>query len=145
VALTGGKKVKGRKRHLVVDTQGNVVHIRVHAADISESDGAKIVLSDLVDKHPRVETILTDGGYHARDFADWVKTTLGWIVKMVKHDPKPIGFVVLQWRWIVERTLAWLNRNRRLSKDYEHRTEASESWVQIAAIHIMVKQMHPSI
>lgn len=144
MVLTGEKKVKGRKRHILVDTQGNSVHVRVHAADISESDGAKDLLSDVTGKHPRVDKLLTDGGYNARDFADWVKATLGWTVEMVKHATKPTGFVLLHWRWIVERTFAWLCRNRRLSKDYEHRTEASESWVHLAAIHIMLKQMKPS-
>lgn len=139
----GGKKLKGRKRHLIVDTQGNVVHVRSHAADMSECDGAKRMLSDLVGKHPRIEKALTDAGYHELDFADWVKQTLGWTVEMVKHATKQTGFVVLQWRWIVERTIAWLCRNRRLSKDYEQRTETSESWVQLAAIHIMLKQMCP--
>ncbi|GIV96371.1 MAG: IS5 family transposase [Herpetosiphonaceae bacterium] len=83
----GGKKLKGRKCHLIVETQGYVVHVRSHAADLSECAGAKRMLSDLVDKHPRIEQALTDAGSHELDFAAWVKKPLGWTVEMVKHAP----------------------------------------------------------
>lgn len=154
-----GKHVKGRKRHLLVDTQGLVLKAKVHNADIQDRDGGKLLLVGLQERLPRLELLWTDGGYNG-DFKDWVTRTLGWRVEMIKHPPKPRGvwapadavidwskilpppgFHVLPRRWVVERTFAWLGGYRRLSKDYERVPETSEALIYIAMIRLMLKRL----
>jgi putative transposase len=143
------KKVNGRKRHLVVDTLGMVVAAVVHSAGIQDRDGAKLVLAKLVGRFPRLEKILADGIYNG-GIADWAKQLGGWILELVVRAEEseeagaPKGkkpFKVLKWRWIVERTFAWLGRYRRLSKDYEGTEESSESWIYIAMTHLMLRRL----
>jgi putative transposase len=139
------KKVNGRKRHLVVDTLGMVVAAVVHSAGIQDRDGAKLVLKKLVRRFPRLKKILADGIYNG-DIADWAKRIGGWIFELVVRpagEPKEEKkkFKVLKWRWIVERTFAWLGRYRRLSKDYEGSEESSESWIYVAMTHLMVRRL----
>jgi putative transposase len=145
------KKVNGRKRHLVVDTLGMVVSAVVHSAGIQDRDGAKLVLRKMVGRFPRLKKILADGIYNG-GIAEWAKEVGGWILEVVVHpkaeekaaDPKdPKEFEVLPWRWIVERTFAWLGRYRRLSKDYEGSEESSESWIYIAMTHLMLRRLDP--
>jgi transposase len=139
--------VKGRKRHLLVDTEGFVLRIVVHAADIQDRDGGQLVLAGLATRFPRLQHIWVDAGYRGR-FVEWVGQTLGWSVEVVQHwwtgkrgvwvvegqePPKiPSGFHVLPRRWVVERTFAWLGKFRRLSKDYEALPETSEAWIYTA-------------
>ena len=120
----GGKKVDGRTRHIMVDTCGHLLRVKVHAADMSEAEGAKLLFAGLKSVFPELALLWADGGYGkpAGEFVAWVKKNLEWTVEIVQKLTDQVGFVVLPRRWVVERTLAWLCRCRRLSKDYEHHT-----------------------
>ena len=135
--------MKGRKRHIVVDTMGLLLAVVVHAADIQDRDGAKLVLGKLLGRFPRLRLIWADGAY-AGQLVDWAFALGGWLIEVVKHAKNLHSFEVLPRRWVVERTLGWLGRNRRLSKDYEELTESSEAWVHIAMIHLMLKRLRPA-
>lgn len=135
--------MKGRKRHIVVDTMGLLLAVVVHAADIQDRDGAKLVLRKLLGRFPRLRLIWADGAY-AGQLVDWASALGGWLIEVVKHAKNLHSFEVLPRRWVVERTLGWLGRNRRLSKDYEELTESSEAWVHIAMIHLMLKRLRPA-
>ena len=115
----------------------------VHAANIQDRDGTKLVLAKLLGNFPRLQLIWADAGY-AGQLVDWAQTVGGWLLTVVKRKPNSHHFEVLPRRWVVERTLAWLSRCRRLSKDYEERTESSEAWVRIAMIHLMLKRLQPA-
>lgn len=136
------KKVNGRKRHIIVDTLGLILAVVVHAADIQDRDGARLVLARIKGGFPRLKKILTDGIYNG-GIAEWAKQFGGWILEIVpkpeKTEDEP--FKVMKWRWIVERTFAWLGRNRRLSKDYERQPESSEALIHIAMIHLMLRRL----
>ena len=119
----GGKRICGRKRHLSVDTQGNLLTLRVHQADIADRDGAADVLFDTHDLCPTVTKVFVDQGYTGDDLADWCRLALNI--------------------WIVERTIAWLNRNRRLAKDYERHITNSEAMVYWASIQRMIRVLRP--
>jgi putative transposase len=138
------KKVSGRKRHLVVDTLGMVVSAVVHSAGIQDRDGAKLVLGKMVGRFPRLKKILADGIDNG-GIAGWAQEFGGWILELVvrpkDEDDEEKKFKVLKWRWIVERTFAWLGRYRRLSKDYEGTEESSESWIYIAMTHLMLRRL----
>jgi putative transposase len=140
------KKVSGRKRHLVVDTLGLVVAAVVHSAGIQDRDGAKLVLKKMVGRFPRLKKILADGIYNG-GIAEWAQEVGGWILELVVRPPAKEGekkkFEVLPWRWIVERTFAWLGRYRRLSKDYEGTEGSSESWIYVAMTHLMLRRLDP--
>ena len=169
----GGKKVKGRKRHLLVDTQGLVLEARVHGAQIQDREGIKLLLDIAVrNRLPgRLSHLWMDAGYTGEDKgADWVHKVLGWTAEIVRHpkklapeevmrawvrefnkegipiDPKklvqekgPRPF--LPKRWIVERTLAWLGQNRRMSKDYERLPESSEAFIYAAMSRLMARRL----
>jgi len=134
--------VTGRKRHIVVDTLGMLLAVTVHAADVQDRDGAKLVLAKLGDRFPRLWVIWVDGGY-AGKLLVWALATLGLVLDVVKRPGAAKGFAVLPKRWIVERTFAWLGRSRRLSKDYEALPETSEAWIRIAMIQLMLKRLAP--
>jgi putative transposase len=138
----GGKKIKGRKRHILVDTMGNLMRIVVHSAGIQDRDGADYVFDDIHDEYPKLAKVWADQGYTGGLGADLL-ATYSIILDIVEKSPEQQGFVVLPRRWVVERSLAWLNRYRRLSKDYEHRVEYSESWVYIASISRMLRKLRP--
>src|SRR3982751_1689341 len=138
------KKVNGRKRHLVVDTLGLVVAAVVHSAGLQDRDGAKLVLKKLVGRFPRLKKILADGIYNG-DIAEWAKRVGGWILELVVRSPdepeeEKKKFKVLKWRWIVERTFAWLGRYRRLSKDYEGSEEPGECWLYLGLTHLVLRR-----
>ncbi len=136
-----GKKIKGRKRHIVTDTVGNLLEVVVHAADIQDRDGAKLVLEKLTEAtKSQLKKIWADGGYRGQ-LIDWVQEHLEIILEIVRRDPNLPGFQVLPRRWVVERTFAWLGRYRRLSKDYEKCTKSSEGVIYIASIHTMMKRV----
>jgi len=156
----GGKRVKGRKRHLLVDTTGLIAGVLVHEANIQDHDGGKELLWLLKGCLPRLQLIWADSAYKKGGFVEWVKATLGWQVEIVEHPwsglrgvwaPKdavidweqirPSGFHVLKWRWIVERTFAWLSTWRRLAKDYEVLPSSEEAWIYIAMIRIMLRRL----
>jgi putative transposase len=142
------KMVSGRKRHLLVDTLGLILMVVVHSAGIQDRDGAKLVLEKIKGCFPRLKKILADGIYNG-GIAAWAMEFGGWLLELVRK-PKPKKgskekkrFVVLKWRWIVERTFAWLGRYRRLSKDYERCPESSEAWIYVAMIHLMLRRLEP--
>ena len=139
----GGKKIKGRKRHIIVDTLGLVIGVVVHTADIGERAGAKLLLASL--KHPlvRLKKILVDKGYSGEEMTDWVKENFNWIWEVSKSPDNQKGFIVESKRWVVERTFAWLGKCRRLSKDYEYYEKMSESFVYLALIRIMLRNLAP--
>jgi len=132
-----GKKVKGRKRHLVVDTLGLVLAVVVHSAALQDRDGAKLVLNQVGPRFPRLQLLWADGGY-AGQLIEWVRETWGWVLAIVKRPADAEGFQILPKRWIVERTFAWLDRYRRLSKDYEYLPATAEAMIYAAMIHLMV-------
>ena len=133
----------GRKRHIAVDTIGLLLAVVVHPADIQDRDGAKLVINKLVGRFPYLRLIWADAGY-AGQLVDWVMSLSGWVLEIVRRPRDTHHFEVLPRRWVVERTLAWLGRCRRLSKDYEALTETTEAWVHIAMIHLMIRRLAPS-
>jgi putative transposase len=150
----GGKKVKGRKRHLVVDTQGLVLTARVHAADVHDRPAAELVLSGSDEHFPRIRLLWADTA--CRGLGDWLEDTLGWSLEITRHwwtglrvwvaegqEPpeRPAGFQVLPRRWVAERTFAWLGRNRRLSKDYERLCATTEAWIYRAMVRLMLRRL----
>lgn len=137
----GGKKIKGRKRHILVDTLGLLLVLVVHAANIQDYDGARQVLQQAPAKSSRLQKVIADGIYPKNGLVEWVKQQFRFILEIVTRDQDQKGFVVLPKRWIVERTFAWLGRNRILSKEYEHLTQTSESDVYIAAIRMMLRRL----
>lgn len=140
VGFDGGKLVKGRKRHILVDTLGLLLVVVVHAASVSETAGARLVLAHLEQRFWRLRLIWLDGGYMNSLF-EWVKTLDRWRavrIEQVKRSNGQKGFAVLPKRWIVERTFGWLIKQRRLSKDYEALTETSEAMVYVAMIRLML-------
>ncbi len=129
----------------MVDTLGLVLEVRVHAADVQDRDGAKLVLKPLKDKHWRLKKIWADEGYRGK-LIEWVRQLRQGrghrrieLEIVAKSDEGT--FVVLPKRWIVERTFAWLGRSRRLSKDYEALCETVETWILIAMIYLMTKRL----
>jgi putative transposase len=148
----GGKKISGRKRHLLVDTVGLLLKAKIHRADILDNQGGRLLLENLKEQFPRTTICWADMGYRG-DFPAWCKRHLGWIIEIVKRpnkwgrypegvEPRIMpGFTVLKRRWVVERTIAWLGRNRRMSKDFEFLTETSESFIYAAMIRLMLKRL----
>jgi putative transposase len=136
----GGKKVKGRKRHILVDSMGLLLEIKVHSADIQDRDGAKLLLEYVVGRYPELVLIWADGGYRG-SLIEWVENVLGVRLEIIKRKDDVKGFEVLPKRWIVERTLGWLGRNRRLSKDYERYGKTEESWVYLGMVYLMINRL----
>lgn len=127
--LDGNKKIKGRKQHIIVDTQGNLMAIAVHEANVHDSKGAPKVIENLSFKFPRLAKILADGGYRG-NLADWLLDKFGWELEVVlRPDECPSKFKVLPKRWIVERSFAWLENFRRLTIDYEYHADTAEAMV----------------
>jgi putative transposase len=164
----GGKKVHGRKRHLLVDTEGLVLKAKVHSAKVPDQDGIKLLLKAARDRLPRLSQLWVDAGYQGRG-KEWAEQELGLSVEVVHRTPKPTtekvariwaqewakegweidwqkllprrGFEVLPRRWVVERTFSWLSQNRRMSKDYERLCATSEAFVYAAMARIMVRRL----
>ena len=135
-----GKKIKGRKRHILVDTIGLLLIVVVHTANIQDRDGAKLVLEQIKGTFSRLQLIWADAGYSGK-LVDWTKVVCGWVLEIVKRSDDVKGFKVIPHRWVVERTFGWLGRYRRLSKDYEGLTESSQALIYAAMIHIMIRRM----
>jgi putative transposase len=136
-----GKQVKGRKRHIVVDTLGLLLVVLVHGADVQDYDGAKGVLEKLRGRFPRLRKIWADSRYACNGLPDWVKKAFGWVLEIVRRPAGAVGWVLLHRRWVVERTFAWLCRSRRLSKDYERSPRVSEAWIRLAMIRLMLRRL----
>jgi putative transposase len=139
-----GKKINGRKRHIVVDTLGNVLQVVVHAANVQDYHGAKSVLARLTQTVSTLKKIWADGIYKNGGLVDWVRETFQIKLEIVHREPGQTGFQVLPRRWVVERTFAWLGRYRRLSKDYERCVQTSETIVYIASVHMMLRRLTAS-
>jgi putative transposase len=137
------KNVKGRKRHLLVDTLGLLLSVYVSPADVQDRAGAQYLLAGLKALLPRLKKVWADGAYTGEKLAGWVEEQCGWELEIVERssstDTK--GFTVLPQRWIVERTLGWLMRNRRLSKDYERKVQTSETFIEVAMIRLILKRL----
>jgi putative transposase len=136
-----GKKVKGRKRHILVDTLGLLLIAKVLTADVQDRDGAKVLCSEIKEQMPRLQLIWADGGYRGKLIV-WVAIKCLWILEIIKRNDDLKVFQVLPKRWIVERTFSWLNRNRRLSKDYERKTSSSEAWIYFSMSILMLKRLN---
>ena len=137
----GGKLIKGRKRHIVVDTMGYLIVVLVHAANIYDGHAARQVLTALFSIVDSVKKIWADGGYRGAEFIQWVKEQFDCVLEVVEKKKTGEGFQVLSRRWVVERTFAWLGRSRRLSKDYERKPTSSASHVYIASSRLMLRRI----
>ncbi len=135
-----GKKINGRKRHILVDTLGLLLAVKVHAASIQDRDGAKLLFASCQNRLPRLFLIWADGGYRGKLIV-WVALNCLWLLEIVKRHDNVKGFVVLPRRWVVERTFAWLLKHRRLSKDYERECQTSEAWIYLAMVSVMLKHV----
>ncbi len=136
-----GKKIKGRKRHIVVDTLGLLVGVVVHAADIQDRDGAPAVLKSILTRWPWLRHIFADGGYAGPKLRGALRKVGKFTLEIVKRTDKAKGFEVLPRRWVVERTFAWLGRCRRLAKDFERTIETAEAWVLVANIRMLTRRL----
>jgi putative transposase len=166
----GGKKVKGRKRHILVDTEGFVLNAKVHSAKVMDHEGIKTLLHRAQERFPRLRHLWLDGGYRGEDKGkDWVEKALGWSVDLLERPRQPApeevlkswarewakegvaidwqklsppkGFRVLPRRWVVERTFSWIDQNRRMSKDYERLCASGEAFVYAAMSRLMVRRL----
>src|SRR5918995_4208435 len=166
----GGKKVKGRKRHLLVDTEGLVLKAKVHVANVVDQEGIKELLDGAKELFPRLSHLWLDAGYRGEEKGrGWVEKVLGWTVDLVERPRKPApeevlkswaeqwrqegvevnweqllppkGFQVLPRRWVVERTFSWIEHNRRMSKDYERLPETSEAFIYVAMSRLMARRL----
>ena len=136
-----GKKVKGRKRHILTDTTGLLVGAIVHEASVQDRDGAPILLASVRHAFPWLRHVFADGGY-AGDKLNAALARLGdWTIEIVRRLEATGGFQLLKRRWVVERTLAWLNRNRRLAKDFEASVESALAWLLIASIKLLTRRL----
>jgi putative transposase len=164
----GGKKVRGRKRHLLVDTEGLVLKVKVHSAKVPDRDGLRLLLEGARTEVSSLKHLWLDAGYQGRG-EHWAKEVRGLSVEIVRRPPKPVpekvarrwveewtkegvkpdwekllvrrGFQVLPRRWVVERTFAWLSQNRRMSKDYERLCATAETFVYVAMTRLMVRRL----
>ena len=164
----GGKKIRGRKRHLLVDTEGLVLEAKVHSAKVPDQDGIGLLLERAREHLPRLSYLWVDAGYRGRG-KEWAEKALGLSVEVVHRSPKPApekvlfawarewhkegrsvdldqllprrGFEVLPRRWVVERTFAWICHNRRMSKDYERLCATGEAFVYAAMVRLMVRRL----
>ena len=137
----GGKKVKGRKQHIITDTMGLLLAVVVHAANVHDSQSAFRVIEQLKHRFSRLVKIIADGGYRG-ELSERIKQTFGWTLQVVLRTDSNKKFKVLPKRWIVERTFAWFESYRRLSKDYEFNTDTSETMIQLAMIKLMLNRIN---
>lgn len=140
VGFDGGKNVYGRKRHVAVDTLGLLLAVVVTAASILEANSATLIGPKLQGRFPRMKKILVDGGYKER-FIAWFTEHCNWLVEVTTRREGAVGFEVIPFRWVVERTFGWYGHFRGLSKDYEYHTEISESMIYLASIRLMLKRL----
>jgi putative transposase len=141
----GGKKLRGRKRHIIVDNLGLLLAVLVTAACADDGTTAPQVLGKLTAEHrSRLGKVWADGKYHNHRLNDWMKENqVGYVIEVVSRPAGAKGFVLLHRRWVVERTFAWLGRYRRNSRDYEWSTDSSEAMIQVCSIHRMLRLLKP--
>ncbi len=136
-----GKKIKGRKRHILTDTQGFLVGAVVHAADVQDRDGAPDVLASIRYLYPWLRHVFADGGYAGQKLKAALTKIGDWTLQIVKRSDTAKGFELLPRRWVVERTFAWLNRNRRLAKDFERTIESATAWLFLASVQLIIRRV----
>ena len=139
------KKVHGRKRHILVDSLGLLLAAVVTAGNADDgATGPHVLAQAESEAFPRLEKVYADNKYHNHALYSWMQGHVRYVLEIVRRREDQKGFAVLPQRWVVERTFAWLGRCRRLSKDYERRTDTSEALIQISMIHLMLKRLAPS-
>ena len=136
-----GKKIKGRKRHILTDTNGLLVGAMVHAADVQDRDGAVPLLASVRRPFPWLRHVFADGGYAGAKLGTALAALGHWTLQIVKRSDAAQGFELLPRRWVVERTLAWLNRNRRLAKDFEALAETATAWLFLASVKLLSRRL----
>jgi transposase len=136
-----GKKVKGRKRHLLTDTGGLLVGAIVHTADIQDRDGAPAVFEKVRYAFPWLRHVFADAAYSGQKLEEALASLGQWTLEIVRRSEFAKGFTLLPRRWVVERTIAWLNRNRRLAKDFEATIESANAWVMIASVKLLSRRL----
>jgi transposase len=136
-----GKKIKGRKRHIIVDTLGLMVGLMVHSADIQDRDGAPDLLKSIRNRWPWLLHVFADGGYAGDKLKKRLQKIGKWTLEIIKRSDKAKGFEILPRRWVVERTFAWLGRCRRLAKDFEKSLASAEAWITIAHIRMLTRRL----
>ena len=136
-----GKKIKGRKRHIVTDTAGHLLAAKAHAANIQDRDGAPNLLASIRYLFPWLRHVFADGGYAGDKLTTALARRGQWRIEIVKRSNQSTGFHVLPRRWVVERTFAWLNRNRRLAKDFEATVASSETWIYLASVQMLARRL----
>jgi transposase len=135
------KKVKGRKRHIVTDTCGLLVGAEVHPADVQDRDGAVLVIEAVHQLFPWLRHLFADSVYNGPNLHEALAKFGKWTIEIVKRAADAAGFQLLPRRWVVERTLAWLNRNRRLAKDFEASIASAKAWVYIASVQLLIRRL----
>jgi putative transposase len=135
-----GKKINGRKRHMLVDTLGLLLVVLVTAASVQDRYGARQLLRQLPGPCKKLRKIGVDGGYRER-LVDWVAERFRFVLAVILRPKESRRFVLLPRRWVVERTFGWLNLSRRLSKDYDRLLPTSETWVYLAMIRLMANRL----
>lgn len=144
IGFDSGKRIKGRKRFVSVDTLGLVLPVWVGAANVGEREGGKRVLKRVKKMDlavSRLHTLWVDGGFDGEPFMQWVMNVCRWIVQVVLRPEQTKGFVLLKKRWVVERTFGWLMGSRRLVRDYEGLAQTSETFIYLAMIRIMLRRL----
>ena len=137
-----GKKIKGKKRHILVDTLGLLLHAIVHPADIQDRDGGILLLATLFGMYPFLKKLFADGGYQGPEFQKALAKILPQLeTEIIKRSDQAKGFMVLPRRWVVERTIAWLNRCRRLAKDWENLNRKALAFLRLASIRLMLRKL----
>ena len=136
-----GKKIKGRKRHFLTDTAGILIAGIVHEASIQDRDGAPALLRLIRSAFPWLRHVFADGGYAGNKLRNTLRAIGRWTIEIVKRSNTAKGFKLLPRRWVVERTIAWLNRNRRLAKDFEATIESAETWLMIASVKLLSRRL----
>jgi transposase len=135
------KKIKGRKRHIVTDTIGLMVGAAIHPADVQDRDGAPLVIEAIHDLFPWLRHLFADSAYSGDKLLKALTKFGQWSIEIVKRMADTVGFEVLPRRWVVERTLAWLNRNRRLAKDFEASIASAQTWVYVASVQLLIRRI----
>ena len=136
-----GKKIKGRKRHIITDTTGLLIGAIIHSAGIQDRDGAPEVLKSIRHSYPWLRHVFADGGYAGPKLKQALRGSGDWAIEIVKRSDKAEGFELLPRRWVVERTFAWLGRCRRLAKDFETKLESALAWLLVAHIRIVTRRL----
>ena len=136
-----GKRIKGRKRHILTDTLGFMVGLVVHSAGIQDRDGAPDLLKSIRGTYPELRHIFADGGYAGPKLRDALVGKGNWTIQIVKRSDTATGFEIIPKRWVVERTFAWLNRCRRLAKDWEKSIASTQAWILVAHIRTLTRRI----